>query len=257
MISLTNKTSIITGASSGMGLAATQLFLKLGATVYGVDISPLPSTLPAHDRFHFHQLDLRDKDSPAAVVHACQRTFGPRIDVLLNVAGVMDGFHSVDSMDPAVWERVLAVNLTVPARLAGEVVRVFRQRQQPGGNIVNVSSRAGQSGAVAGAAYTASKHGLIGLTRNIAWRFHKEGIRCNAICPGGFNTGIMQSVDMSRLDQAALETVLPVQALHSTGDLKTMPHPGEVANLMAFLASDAAKEINGAIVPIDRAGGTV
>ncbi|KAF9888238.1 hypothetical protein FE257_008807 [Aspergillus nanangensis] len=257
MFSLTNKVSIITGASSGIGLAAAELFLKLGASVYGVDISPVASRLERHERFRFQQLDLRQRSSPPAVVEDCQQAFGKRIDVLLNVAGVMDTFASVDSMDPTVWERVLAINLTVPALLSGQVVNVFKE-QPSGGSIVNVASVAGIRGGVSGAAYTASKHGLVGLTKNIAWRFNRERIRCNAICPGGFATGITNSLDMSKIDPAAWETLAPIQALHAPDKtLESMAQPEEAANLMAFLASDAAKEINGAVIPIDRAWSTI
>lgn len=88
-----------------------------------------------------------------------KKALNGRLDVLLNIAGVMDTNNSVDTLDPAVWDRIIAVNLTAPTLLSKYVVKVFQE--QGGGSIVNVSSKAGISGGVAGVAYTASKHGLV------------------------------------------------------------------------------------------------
>lgn len=95
----------------------------------------------------------------------------------------MDAFSSADTVKESEWERVLNINLTVPVRLMAAVLPSMKEHG--GGAIVNVASRAAVSGAVAGVAYTASKHGLVGATKNVAWRFHGEGIRCNAVLPGG------------------------------------------------------------------------
>ena len=81
------------------------------------------------------------------------------------------------------WDRVIAVNLTAPVKLMRAVLPTMKEQKK--GVIVNVASRASFSGASAGLAYTASKHGLVGATKNTAWRFRNEGIRCNAVCPGG------------------------------------------------------------------------
>ncbi|KAL4808033.1 NAD(P)-binding protein [Aspergillus unguis] len=259
MLSLKDKVIIITGSSSGIGLATVKVCLELDAFVFGVDISPAPSSLVSNPRFKSHQVNLCQPGAPEDVVARCQAAFNGRIDSLLNVAGVMDTNSSVDNLDPAEWDKVMAVNLTVPAMLSKHVVNVFRA--QGGGNIVNVSSKAGQSGAVAGAAYTASKHGLIGLTKNIAWRFHKENIRCNAICPGAVVTGIASSIDRTQIDQNAMEVIGPVYALQvdasTPGDVKGVAPPEEAAKLLAFLASDAARQINGAVIPVDNAWSTI
>jgi NAD(P)-dependent dehydrogenase (short-subunit alcohol dehydrogenase family) len=182
MSSFENKTVIITGCSSGIGLATTHLLLSRNAKVFGIDISPFTQEIDS-STFAFHQADLTAPNAADEAVAACVQKFGPRIDVLANVAGVMDAFSSVDTVKESEWERVLNVNLTVPVRLMAAVLPGMKEHG--GGAIVNVASRAAVSGAVAGVAYTASKHGLVGATKNVAWRFHKEGIRCNAVLPGG------------------------------------------------------------------------
>lgn len=144
-----------------------------------------------------------------------------RVDVLVNVAGVMDNFSSADGVSDEVWERVMAVNLTVPVKMMRAVLPHMKERRD--GVIVNVASTAGASGAVAGVAYTASKHGLvccshfsdgfcdiclregangaktndlgqIGATKNVAWRFRNDGIRCNAVLPGAIDSSIGKTI---------------------------------------------------------------
>jgi NAD(P)-dependent dehydrogenase (short-subunit alcohol dehydrogenase family) len=127
--------------------------------VYGVDINPSPQDLLLYNNFKFEQLDLRELGAPEKVVNGALNVFGGRVDILLNIAGVMDTNNSVDNLEEDTWDRIVAINLTVPTMLSKHVVKAFRN--QGGGNIVNVSSKAGISGAVAGMAYTATKHALV------------------------------------------------------------------------------------------------
>lgn len=190
MASFENKVVIITGCSSGIGLATTLLFLTRQARVFGVDVSPFKHELEATQasNFAFHQTDLTKTNAAEETVVACVAKYGPKIDILANVAGIMDAFSSADTLQESEWERVININLTVPVKLMGAVLPSMKEHG--GGSIVNVASYASMSGAVAGIAYTASKHGLVGATKNVAWRFHKEGIRCNAVLPGGTSRGI-------------------------------------------------------------------
>ena len=114
------------------------------------------------------------------------------------------------------------------------------------GSIVNVSSEAGIRGAAAGAAYTASKHGLIGLTRNTAYMYGKAGVRCNAIMPGGVETNIMASIDQSKLDMEGLGVLGAVHA----GALRNAK-PDELAALVVFLLAVEASNVNGALIAND------
>ncbi|KAI8287956.1 mRNA decapping complex subunit 2 [Colletotrichum sp. SAR11_240] len=192
-------------------------------------------------------------------VYASISSFGRRIDLLVNVAGVMDSFSSVDGVTNAEWDRVMAVNLTVPVKMMRSVLPFMKEKRT--GAIVNVSSTAGLSGAVAGIAYTCSKHGLIGATKNVAWRFRKEGIRCNAVLPGAIDSRIGKAIATGHGDEFDVEAyaqVEPVHALqtHASGSTPDIT-PLEVAQAVIYLASDQARTINGVSLPIDQAWGVV
>lgn len=150
----------MTGASSGIGLAVSTLLVANGAKVVGLDMSHAPETLASNPGFSFVQRDLTHSDAPAEAVEAARTAFGGRIDGLLNVAGIMDNESSVDTLTDEDWDRVIAVNLTAPVKLMRAVLHIMKA-QGGGGSIVNVSSKAGTSGASAGVAYTSSKHGLV------------------------------------------------------------------------------------------------
>lgn len=150
-----NQVVIVTGSSSGIGLATANLALQEGAKVFGVDISPPSEALTANENYKFLQCNVTDSTAPAEVVAKCAEVFGGRVDVLLNVAGVMDLFASADTVTDEMWDRCIAINLTAPVKLMREVLKVMKE--QKSGSIVNVGSKAGTSGAAAGVAYTASQ----------------------------------------------------------------------------------------------------
>ena len=158
--SLQDKVAIITGCSSGIGLATTRLFLERGALVFGIDVNTPPLKLTQDfSTLIFYHADLTISQ---AAEHAVAKCVGKhnRIDVLVNCAGVSDGWSSADSISDEEWERVMSINLTVPIRMMKAVLPAMKS-QKEGGSIVNVASKAGNSGASAGIAYTASKHGLV------------------------------------------------------------------------------------------------
>ncbi|RMZ71825.1 short-chain dehydrogenase reductase sdr [Pyrenophora seminiperda CCB06] len=252
MASFENKSVIVTGCSNGVGLATVLLFLSRNARVFGIDIAPFTHSLDATQsaNFTFHQADLCSPNAACDAVAACTAKHGPKIDVLANVAGIMDNFESVDTLQDSVWDRVMAINLTAPVRMMSAVIASMKEHKD--GAIVNVGSRASLSGATAGVAYTASKHGLIGATKNVAWRFKQEGIRCNAVLPGGVSdTNISASLDMTKMDQVGYQQYMPVHNLnqHTVAE--------EVAQGIVFLASDHAKSMSGVIMPIDNAWSTI
>ncbi|KAF4627315.1 hypothetical protein G7Y89_g10836 [Cudoniella acicularis] len=161
------KVAIITGCASGVGLATTNLFLSHQYEVLGVDIHDVDYkqiNANDHERFHFHRGDLMEEGECDEVVRICVAEYGPRVDVLANVAGVMDGFSAADTYTDKEWDRVLMVNLTVPTRMIRAVLPMMKAKSS--GSIINVCSKAAISGAAAGVAYTASKHGLVS-PRNI------------------------------------------------------------------------------------------
>jgi NAD(P)-dependent dehydrogenase (short-subunit alcohol dehydrogenase family) len=145
-----------------MGLVTAQSLVEAGSKVFGVDLSSPPESnilKLARDNYHFLQIDLTTDDAPRRVVQTCVEKFGERIDALLNIAGIMDNVSSVDTLTNHSWDRVIAVNLTAPVYLMREVIPYMRK--QGSGSIVNVASKSGTSGAVAGVAYVSSKHGLV------------------------------------------------------------------------------------------------
>jgi NAD(P)-dependent dehydrogenase (short-subunit alcohol dehydrogenase family) len=166
--SLYGKLVVVTGCASGIGLATTRLYLEAGATVFGVDISGFPSPLPFPDnlyqRFHFHQTDLTAPNACDDAVAAClSQTGRTSVDILANVAGIMDSFEAVHTTKDDTWDRLMSVNATVPFRLMRAVLNEGGMLAQKSGRIVNVASKSGTSGGAAGFAYTASKHALVSL----------------------------------------------------------------------------------------------
>jgi NADP-dependent 3-hydroxy acid dehydrogenase YdfG len=140
MASSENKTVIVTGCSSGIGLATTLLFLSQNARVFGIDISPFNHELDTTQKesFAFHEADLCKPGAAEEAIFACIARYGPNIDVLANVAGVMDAFGSADTVKDSEWERVLTINLTVPVRMMAAVLPSMKD--QKSGAIVNVGS---------------------------------------------------------------------------------------------------------------------
>ncbi|VBB87113.1 Putative reductase [Podospora comata] len=255
-----SRLAIITGCSSGIGLAATQLFLSHQFQVVGLDIAPFDYDLlrvEDHGRFHFH---LGDLTLPGQIEEGVRiaHHFGGRVDVLVNVAGILDTFSSADTLLDPDWDNVIAVNLTVPVKMMRAVIPYLKQRPE-GGVIVNVASTAGRSGAVAGVAYTASKHGLIGATKNVAWRFRNENIRANAVLPGSVDSSVGNRITKEqRVDLEGYRAVEPVHALQANPIAPLPPITAlEVAKTILFLVSDQARTINGVELPVDRAWGVV
>ena len=185
--------------------------------------------------------DVSSQADVDVLIRGALERFG-RIDLLANVAGVMDGFKAAHEMDDATWERVMAINLTGPLRLSRAVLPSMMERKA--GVIVNIASVAGLRGGVAGAAYTASKHALIGLTRSIAATYRSDGIRCSAICPGGVKTNIGRS--MGGVSQWAMARLQP-----SMAGAGGAAQPDAIAALVSWLASDEAANVNGAVITDD------
>lgn len=243
---LTGKVAVVTGAGSGMGLAIAKLFVEQGAKVIAADWHGDAVTAAAASiggSIVPLTVDVSNEVQCSGMIDRAVSEFG-RIDILVNNAGVMDLFASVADVDDETWRRVLAVNLDGPMFAMRRAVPLMLGRG--GGAIINIASVAGLGGGSAGAAYTASKHGLIGLTRSTAFQYAKSGLRCNVVASGGVSTNIMQSVDQSRLDQAALGRLGAYHAVNPG-----MLEPIDIANLVLFLASDEARYINGVVLPAD------
>lgn len=246
MKTLEGKTAVITGAGSGMGKAMAILFAAEGAKVVVSDIK--------QDRVNATVQEITSKGGKAIgvitnvsmeeevkkMIDTAIKMYGS-LDILVNNAGVMDNFTPAADVTSELWNKVLGVNLNGPfyaCRLA-----IQQMIKQGKGAIVNVSSIGGLNGARAGAAYTASKHGLIGLTKNIGFMYGTKGIRCNAIAPGGVNTNIMEGANPDKFGFERMGTGM-------TSNIR-MAEPVEIAELALFLASDKASNVNGTVVVAD------
>jgi NAD(P)-dependent dehydrogenase (short-subunit alcohol dehydrogenase family) len=239
------RVAVVTGAASGIGRAVAFQLAVEGATVVAVDVDAeeLATTkklIESVDREAITVVaDVTDQADIARVIGALE---DQRVDLLANVAGIMDHFLPVSEVDDATWDRVLAVNLTGPMRLSRAVIPFMQADHH--GVIVNVSSIGGLTGAVAGSAYTASKHGLIGLTRSIAALYAEDGIRAVAVCPGGVETNIGRTAfPQSPWAYRRLEK--------SFNNSIRMAVPKEIATLVCWLGSDEAVNVNGAVVTSD------
>jgi NAD(P)-dependent dehydrogenase (short-subunit alcohol dehydrogenase family) len=243
---LEGKVAVVTGAGSGMGRAMAKRFVEEGASVVAADWHADAACEAAKEiggRIVAFTANVGIEAEATAMVEKAVSAFG-RIDILVNNAGVMDLFQSVADVDNDTWRRVMSVNVDGPMFAMRKAVPLMLA--QGSGVIVNVASVAGLGGGSAGAAYTASKHALIGLTRSTAFQYAKTGLRCNAIASGGVETNIMQSIDPSKIDQAALQRLGAYHAVNPG-----MLQPIDLANLALFLASDEARHVNGAIIPAD------
>lgn len=246
---LSGKVAIITGAGSGMGRAMANLFASEGAKIVGADWNQasldevVAEVQAAGGEIVGIQGNVADQAQAQAIVDKAVESFGT-VNILCNNAGVMDLNAGVAEMDDAIWERCLGINLNGPMYLMRKAIPVMLAGG--GGAIVNSSSVAGVGGGAAGCAYTVSKHGIIGLTKQTAWRYGQEGIRCNAMVIGAVETNIMASVDQTKMDMAGIGRS---QAYY--GAIPAQLQPADVARLALFLASDDASAINGAEVPVD------
>lgn len=244
---LKNKTAIVTGAASGMGKAIAELFAKEGAYVVVVDLNEagVQTTVEAIQSqggiANGITLDLSSQGAAEIILDKTLHAYG-RVDILVNNAGIMDNFKTVGEATDELWEKVLNINLTAPFKLSRAVIKTM-EKQEKGRLIINNTSVGGLFGARGGAAYVTSKHGLIGLTKNIAATYGFMGkIRANAIAPGGVNTNIGSTItDPSPLGMKAISGLGQVP----------MGEPEQIAQLALFLAEDGSGFINGAVITAD------
>jgi NAD(P)-dependent dehydrogenase (short-subunit alcohol dehydrogenase family) len=240
------RSVIVTGAGSGIGRAAAVAFGARGAGVVVADLNAdgaaktVEEITGAGGAAVAVTGDLSEQSVVDRVVATAVERFGG-VDVLVNNAGIMDRMSAVGETGDAEWERVIRVNLTAPFLLTRAVLPHMLEAGR--GAIVNTASEAGLRGSAAGAAYTASKHGLIGLTKSLAVMYRGQGIRTNAIAPGGTVTAIVVDLAEGAHGPATLGPYF--------GNAGRAAEAEEQAAAIVFLASDAASNINGAVLPVD------
>ena len=242
-----SRIAIITGAAVGIGAATARRLVRDGMICVLVDRAPEVEQVATDiageqgGAAHAHVVDLADESQIRALVASVEARFG-RVDVLVNNAGIhpkrAGGKYPIDDIDTAQWQQVLAINLTAPFLLCRAVLPLMRQRGW--GRIVNVASAGGRTiSPVVSAHYAASKAGIIGFTRTLALEAAPFGITANCLSPGPIETAM-----------SGASSPEAITALAASIPMKRYGRPTEVANAIAFLASDDASFITGAILDV-------
>jgi meso-butanediol dehydrogenase/(S,S)-butanediol dehydrogenase/diacetyl reductase len=236
MARFTDKVVFVTGAASGIGAAVVKKFADEGAQVVGVDI--------AGDGSAVLKCDVTSQESvQRAVATTVERHGG--IDVVVNAAGIVK-FNRFAELTLDEWNRHIAVNLTGPFLVSQAALPTLLERR---GNIVTIASNAGVEGQPYNAAYCASKGGAVLLTKALAVEFSKSGVRVNCVCPAGVNTPLIAGAAASIPADAD-----PVLMARLNSLIPRWIDPSEIAELIAFIASDAAASMTGSAIMIDGGG---
>ena len=228
---MTGLVALVTGGASGIGAATVEQLRRGGATVVAADVAGGEGIVP---------LDVTDEAAVDALVDGIVAEYG-RLDLAANVAGTPGVYANITESSTDVWRRTMAVNLDgmyfcvraeLRAMLAGG-----------GGAIVNVASSAGRMGVPGLAAYSASKHGVIGLTKTAAMEVARDGIRVNVVLPGSVRTPMLRGFVGG--DEALLEK------MGSRSPLGRLGEPPEIAEAIVWLLSDAASFVTGEAFAVD------
>jgi NAD(P)-dependent dehydrogenase (short-subunit alcohol dehydrogenase family) len=255
-MSLQQRMAVVTGAGSGIGRAIALELAARGASVAAIDLDQAAAAETAQlargGRILPYRADASKAPEVDAAITAAIGALGP-LDILVNNAGILDGYFNADEMDEAVWRRVLDIDLTSVFICSKRALAEMLPRGR--GRIVNMSSVAGLNGTGGGVAYIAAKHGVVGLTRQMAVAYASRGITVNCVCPGAIPTGLRahsQQIlgpgvpDMSQRGIAVSEE--QVRAVVPAGKRGTVE---DVAAAVAFLVSDEAAYITGHSLVVD------
>lgn len=240
------KTIFITGAASGIGQAQAVAFASQGANVLGMDLDTkglaktLAKTTDSPGKFIPYTGDITKKTEICSAIEQVNKSFGS-VHILLNTAGILDNYTPTLETTETMWDHVLSVNLKGTFLVTNQILP--QMLQQKYGVIVNMSSIAGMVAGGGGAAYTASKHAIIGYTKQLDHDYIKQGIRANAIAPGAIQTP-MNAADFAGDGKIAAWVANETPA-------GRWAKPEEVAALTLFLASQQADYIHGTVMPID------
>jgi NAD(P)-dependent dehydrogenase (short-subunit alcohol dehydrogenase family) len=229
---LSGKVAIVTGAASGIGKAAAALFRSEGATVVGADISQGADT----------RLDAGDERQVHDLVEQVAREHGG-IDVFFANAGISGGWAAISEQTAEDWAEILRVNLIGPFLAIKHAAPLMKLRG--GGSIICTASVAGLRSGAGGAAYSASKAGVINLVQTAAQQLSGTGVRVNAICPGLIETGMTKPMYDAARERGQEQRIGELNPLGRGGEAD------EIARAALFLASDEASYVNGTALVVD------
>ncbi|MBB2482219.1 glucose 1-dehydrogenase [Bacillus sp. APMAM] len=245
---LKDKIALITGAGSGIGRASSLLMAKQGAKVVLVDFNQetgeetLKMVKEQGGEGVFVQADVSKDEDVQRYVQTAVDTFG-RIDVFFNNAGIIQKFAPLTEVEETEFDRIMSVNVKGVFLGLKYVLKVMEN--QGCGSIINTASTAGVRSEHSTSVYSASKHAVIGLTKSASLEYVKKGIRVNAICPGGVKTALTNSVEQMFVQSGYVPEEIPNMRMGRYAQ------PEELAEMVAFLASDKASYMTGSVVVVD------
>ena len=252
---MSGKCAVVTGAASGLGKAIALKFMREGAKVLGADINETrlkeveaeAARLGYQDSFRWGICDVTKTEDCEHAVQACVDAFGT-CNVLSNNAGIVDDMHLVAESDDAVWDRVVAVNMTGAMKICRAALRYFVPNQVRG-TIVLTTSDAIVQAATGGAPYVAAKNGAQGLVKAIAFEYGRKGIRINSFGPGGFASNISESVKGGWNKEGAMAHMATGYNAHKDEwAYKSLGNTDDLSNVALFLASDESDFVQGAFL---------
>lgn len=245
-----DKVIIVTGASSGIGESIARTLSKEGATVIAAArrLNLLEELKKESESYSGtivpYKIDMNSKEEIDQMVDFAVKEYG-RIDVLVNNAGKSDDFSFAGEASDEMWDSVISLNLNSVFYATRAALKYMKEAKS--GNIINMASVGGIGYSRAGVSYTVTKHAVVALTKNTAFAYANEGIRCNVICPGTIDTPMVQALsDTSHLYQAGFE-----RCLSGSANAPRVGSSDEIANIALFLASDESSLMNGALLAAD------
>ncbi|WP_102271780.1 glucose 1-dehydrogenase [Cytobacillus massiliigabonensis] len=247
MSRLLNKVAIITGSGSGIGKQIALTYGKEGAKLVIADFNEegLNQTVSELKDLGIEAIGVKvnvtNEEDINNMVDKAIKAFGT-IDILVNNAGISDHMQSAGNVTDDVWERVMNINVTSVMRGVRKVLPIFQEKGN--GNIINMASISGLTGGRGGLAYTASKHAVVGMTKNIASQYGPQNIRCNAIGPAHVPTPL--TTNMSHIDEFGMGV-----ATRGVGLMTKAGTTQDIANIALFLASEESAYINGVTIAAD------
>ena len=249
---LNDKVAVVTGGGTGIGRAVAERFVAEGACVCITGrradvLEQAAASLPA-DRIKTCVADVTDPAAVARIVHTALE-FGKGLHVLVNNAGMEQPLGGVVDLDPALWDRVVQVNLGGPFLTMKAAIP--RMIEAGGGSIINISSLAALVSPPLLPAYCASKGGLISLSKQVAVDYGADRVRCNVVCPGATRTDMMASSMTPFAKSCGLELEDVLGTFSEDIPLRRVSSPQEMAGLCSFLASDDASFLTAAVIPVD------